>query len=156
MRRVKHSEEAFAGGVLTITRFRNGQEVWRSKPMPNKVVSSSGHGRNLITRALANDATFPPAITTAKLGTGTNTPTDGDTDLQTPTVSGLSLTNAVANNSQLTVDVFVAAGTLPNGTYREFGLFCGARLFARILFSAAYTKATGEDTLFSYTLNITG
>lgn len=136
--------------------MRDGGIVWQSEPLPNKVVSSSGHGRNIIARQLGADTTYPIAINSAAVGSGTNAPADADTGLQTSVVSGISITNMTVNNNILTVDVFVADGTLTNGTYREFGLFCSGQLFARILISPAYTKASGEDTLFTYALTITG
>ena len=156
MKRLKVNSDVRAAGALTITSFVGGKEVRKTAPMPNKVVSSSGYGRNLITRALSNDATYPLAITSAALGTGNTAAADGDTDLQTPTVTGLSITNATATSNILQIDVFVADASLANGTYKEFGLFCSGRLFARVLISPNYTKTTGEDTLFSYTLTISG
>lgn len=156
-RRIKHSERSRVAGHLTISRFRGGELVWRSERMPNKVVSSSGgYGRNLIARQLAGDTTYPLAINSAAIGDGTTAPADSDTGLGNSLASGISITNIVVSNGSLQVDVFVADGALPNGTYKEFGLFCTGRLFARILISPNYTKATGEDTLFSYTLNLTG
>lgn len=150
------SDRVRAAGSLRITRLRGGVPVTITTAMPNKVVSSSGYGRNLIARALANDITYPLPITSAALGTGTNAASDSDTNLQTPTVTGLSVTNVTVTNNIVQVDVFVADGSLPNGTYKEFGVFCAGRLFARILITPNYTKASGEDTLFTYTLTLTG
>lgn len=145
-------------GELVITKFRDGRVVSVSEPMKNKVVSSSGYGRNIIARLLANDSTYGLYVNSASIGTGTNSPADGDTNLQTPVLTGITITNASVANNVLTIDVFVASGTLANGTYSEFGLFVDStnRLFSRVLISPSYTKATGEDTLFTYTLTITG
>jgi hypothetical protein len=142
-------------GVLTIKKFKDGKLISESGPFKNKVVSSSGYGRNIILRQLAGDITYAVEIDSASFGSGSTAAADGDTALETSVVSGVSITNMVVSGSTLTVDVFVADGTLTNGTYREFGLFCNGRLFARVV-HAAYTKASGEDTLFSYTLNATG
>lgn len=156
-RKIRHSEHIGVAGHLTISKYRDGELLWRSEPIPNKVVSGSGgYGRNLIARQLAGDTTYPIAINSAAVGSGTTAPADGDTGLATSVLSGISITNIVVSNSSIQVDVFVASGTLPNGTYKEFGLFCTGRLFARILISPNYTKSSGEDTLFSYTLNLTG
>jgi hypothetical protein len=54
------------------------------------------------------------------------------------------------------VDVFVPDGELPDDTYAEFGLFLTGRLLSRIIISPSYTKATGEDTLFTYELTFPG
>lgn len=157
MKRQIESNDPFAvAGVLRITKYFDGREVWQSAALPNKVVSSSGYGRNIIARQLAGDATYPIEIDSAALGSGSTAAADSDIGLETSVVSGLSITNAVVTNNVVQVDVFVSDAALSNGTYREFGLFCNGRLFARILISPAYTKASGEDTLFSYTLTITG
>jgi hypothetical protein len=143
-------------GYLTIKSFKNGELIYQSEPMPNKVVSSSGHGRNLITRALAGDTTFPLAITSAALGTSSTAAADGNTNLITPTVTNITITDLRVLNNLLEIDVFVADGNLANNTYREIGFFCGAQLFARIVIAPAYTKVSGVETLFTYTLTLTG
>lgn len=144
-------------GILTIKRIRNGEVVEVLGPFKNKVVSGSGgYGRNLVLRQLMNDTTYPIVITTASAGSGTNAPADSDTNLQTPVVTGISVSNYALSNNVLTIDVFASSSTLTNGTYSEFGLFCSGRLFARILISPSYTKATGEDTIFTYELTSTG
>lgn len=143
-------------GYLTITKFKDGEKVWQSEPIKNKVVSSSGYGRNLIARLLAGDNTYPVEIDSASFGDGNTAPADGNTALVSSLVSSVPITNKTVSNNVLTVDVFVADDNLPNDTYEEMGLFCSGRMMTRILISPAYTKATGEDTLFTYTLNITG
>jgi hypothetical protein len=155
-RKVAAADQPNVAGVLVITKYRSGEVVSVSEPMPNKVVNSSGYGRNIIARQLTGDTTYAMAIDSAALGTGSTPPADTDTDLETPTVTGLSLTAASASSNVVQIDVFVADADLPNGTYREFGLFCDGRLFARVIVSPDYVKAAGEDTLFSYTLTITG
>ena len=119
-------------------------------------MSSTGYGRNLILRWMAGEATYPIVINSASLGTGTTAAADGDTNLQTPTVTGIAITDMAVVNNVLTVSVFVPDGDLPNGTYAEFGLLATLRLLIRILISPSYTKATGEDTLFSYSLTFSG
>lgn len=143
-------------GELTITRMKDGEVIEKVGPFKNKVVTSSGYGRNIVLRQLAGDTTYAIEIDSARVGDGTTAAADGDTNLENVLVSGLSISNFGVSNNILTVDVFVAAGTLPDDTYSEFGLFCNGRLFARIIISPSYTKATGEDTLFSYTLTATG
>jgi hypothetical protein len=157
LKKVRLSEENRVGGSLVIWKFKDGKAVAVSRPMPNKVVSGSGgYGRNLILRALKGDTLYPLAITSASIGTGNTAAADSNTDLQTAVVTGISITNITITNNVMQVDVFVADGALPNGTYKEFGLFCGTQLLCRIIISPDYTKGTGEDTLFSYTLTLTG
>lgn len=143
-------------GVLVIKKWKDGKLIWQSEPIKNKVVSSSGYGRNLVLRRLIGDTTYGIAIDSAKIGSGTTAPTDSDTDLQTAVVSGISISNSSVSNDVATIDVFISDGTLPNGTYGEFGFFISGRMFSRILISPVYTKASGEDTTFTYTLTSTG
>lgn len=143
-------------GYLTIKKFRAGKCIWQSAPLKNKVVTSSGYGRNLIARALAGDTTYPIEIDSAAIGDNNTAAADGNTALGNGLVSSIPITNKVASNNVLTVDVFVADANLPNDTYEEFGLFANGRMVTRIIISPAYTKASGEDTLFSYTLTLTG
>jgi hypothetical protein len=143
-------------GSLRIKVLRNGAVVRELGPFKNKVVSSDGYGRNLIARAMAGDGTYPIAIDSASIGTGNTAPADGDTDLETASVSAIPITNAGVSNNVLTIDVFVPDADLPDGTYEEFGLFAALRLVSHVLISPSYTKAAGEDTLFTYTLTFTG
>lgn len=143
-------------GVLTIKALQDGETVREAGPFKNKVVSSSGYGRNLIMRTLAGDTTYPIEIDSAAIGDDSTAPTDGDTGLGHALVSGLSITNASAANNILTIDVFVPDGSLPDDTYAEFGFFADGRLMSRVLITPAYSKAAGEDTLFSYSMTATG
>jgi len=149
-------DTAHVGGVLTIETFSNGKKVRELGPIRNKVVSSDGYGRNLLIRQLAGDTTYPIEIDSIALGDGNTTAADGDTALGNSLVSGISITELTVANNVLTVKVFVADGTLANDTYAELGLFCAGRLFSRIIIDPAYTKDTGEDTLFTYTLTFAG
>lgn len=143
-------------GYLTITKLRDGVEVWKSEPLKNKVVTSTGYGRNLIARALAGDATYPITIDSAAIGDSTTAAADGDTALISSLVSSIPITNLTVSNNVLTVDVFVSDDNLPDDTYAEFGLFANSRMMTRIIISPSYTKGAGEDTLFTWTLTISG
>lgn len=150
----RSKDQGRVAGHLTITTFKDGVAVRSSGPLPNKVVSSSGYGRNLIARQLAGDSTYPLEIDTASLGDNNTAAADAQTDLLNPLVEDVPITNATAVDDVLTVDVFVADANLPNDTYEEFGLFCAGRMFCRVVISPAYTKGAGEDTLFSYELTL--
>lgn len=149
--------DAFAiAGQLAIKTFKDGELIRQSGPFRNKVVSSNGYGRNIILRQMAGDLTYAVEIDSASLGDGAAAPADGDTALGNSLVSGLTITNVSISNNVLTIDVFVPDGDLPDDTYAEFGLFSDSRLMSRVLITPAYTKAAGEDTLFTYTLTLTG
>ncbi len=149
-------DSAHVEGYLTIKTFKDGFLQRKIGPFKNKVVSSLGYGRNLILRAMTGDTTYPIVITSASLGTSSTAAADGDTNLVAPTVTGIGITNMTVVNNVLTVDIFVADGSLANGTYAELGLFASGRLISRIVISPSYTKSTGEDSLFTYTLTMTG
>lgn len=143
-------------GQLAIKTFKDGELIREIGPYKNKVVSSSGYGRNIILRQMAGDVTYPSKIDSAALGNGTVAPADGNTGLGNSLVSGLTITSASVANNVLTIDVFVPSASLPNNTYTEFGLFANGRLMSRVLITPSYTKVTGEDSLFTYTLTMTG
>lgn len=122
-------------------------------PTINNIVSTAtNHGLNIIAQNLTGIDTYPIEITQAKIGTGTNTPAATDTDLQTAVLSGILRANQSSSGPVATLSFFINDGDLSNGTYNEFGIFCGNQLFARSLISPAYTKASGEDTTIEYTI----
>ena len=156
MNKKTQKDIAGIGGVLTIKKFKDGELIWESEPIKNKVVSSDGYGRNLLIRQLAGVTTYPIEIDSFALGDGTTSPTDSDTTLGNSLVTAIPITDMSISNNILTVDVFIADANLTNDTYAECGFFCNSRLFSRVLIRPSYTKTTGEDTLFSYTLTFTG
>lgn len=143
-------------GVLTIKTFKGGELIRESGPIPNKVVSSSGYGRNLLIRQLAGDTTYPIEIDSMAVGDDNTAAADGNTALGNSLVASIPITSFTVNNNELVIDVFVADGNLADDTYEELGFFCDGRLLSRIIISPAYSKASGEDTLFTYTLTFTG
>lgn len=156
MQRSKQSDAFAIAGQLAIKTFKDGKLIREIGPCKNKVVSSSGYGRNIILRQMAGDTTYALEIDSAAVGDGATAPADGDTGLDNSLVAGLTITNASVANNILTIDLFVPDADLPDDTYAEFGLFANGRLMSRVLIAPTYTKAAGEDTLFSYTLTITG
>lgn len=131
-----------------------GKLKWESPQMENKIVSSSGHGRNIITRQLSGDTTYGIEVDSAEIGTGTNAPADADTNLQTPTLTAIPIANAIVSNDSVVFTIFITNAQLTNGTYREFALRCGSRLFARALISPAITKSSNENLTVDYTITL--
>jgi len=144
------------GGLLTIDTYQDGRLLRSLGPVHNKVVSSDGYGRNLLIRQLGGDTTYPIEIDSISLGDSATAAVDGDTALGNSLVSGLSITEATVANNVLTLKVFANDAAVADDTYAEVGFFCGGRLFSRIIIDPAYTKASNEDTLFTYTLTFTG
>lgn len=142
-------------GKLRIRKYKNGKCI-HDQTEHNLVVSGSGgYGRNLVIRQLANDTTYGIAITQAKIGTGTTAPVDGDTDLETTVLSNISVADEQVSNDSVVFQFFIPDGDLADGTYTEFGMFIGSRLFSRALFSSSYSKSSGEDTRIDYTITLT-
>lgn len=106
-------------------------------------------------RMLKGDNPYGTDIDSAAVGDGTVAPADGDTGLGNALVSGISISNlTMTDHDELTIDVFASDATLPDDDYKEFGLFIGGQLFARVAISPTYSKATGEDTIFTYVLTL--
>lgn len=131
--------------------LRVGTSPW----IKNAVSTASGHGLNIIARRLCNDLTYDLVITQAKIGTGTTAPTAADTDLETIVTDGILVANQGASGATATLEFFISDAQLPDGTYEEFGVFCGDQLFARSLIDPSYTKATNEDTAAEYIFTFT-
>lgn len=118
----------------------------------NLIVSSNAHGKNIIARVLGSDNTYTLNVGYGEIGTGTTAPALTDVALTTPTVRAAVSTGEVSNNI-VTLRFFYANATLADGTYNEFGTFCGGsitigtgQLFNHALFSSPYAKAAGQDT----------
>lgn len=129
--------------------------TWKGPQIQNLIVISANYGLNLVAQSLIGLTTYPLEITQGKIGTGTTTPTNADTDLETTTLSGILRANQSHALGVAEIQFFIADSELTNGTYNEFGIFCGAQLFARSIISPAFTKATSEDTGIDYTLTFT-
>jgi hypothetical protein len=153
---LERHDGARAQGYLTIKTFHDGKLIREVGPFANKVVSSDGYGRNLILRQMVGDDTYPIVFDAVAIGDDDTAAADGDTDLGNPLVTGIPITNMSLANNVLSMDVFVSDADLPDDTYEEFGIYAAGRLMARIIISPAYTKATGEDTIFTYELTLTG
>lgn len=109
-------------------------------------------GVNLILGRLANVLTYDTIITSAEIGTGTTTPANSDTNLVTPTVTGIAVASSSVSSGSILLSFFIPSASLANGTYKEFGLRCGTQLFARSLITPNYTKGTNQDTTIEYTI----
>lgn len=122
--------------------------------MKNKIVSSSGYGRNIIMRQLTGDTTYDIEIDSAVIGTGSTAPTDNDTGLVAQTAS-FSITSATVSNDSITFSIFMTDALLANGTYTEFGLKCNGRLFSRVIISPSFTKGSNQNTTIDYIITLT-
>jgi len=145
-------------GRYKITTFKAGtNEVLRELGwVDNLVVLNANSGMNLLLKHLAGDTTYPLEITQAKIGTSDQAPADADTDLITTFLDGILV--AVIDETAvdtLLISFFIADAELTEQDYKEFGIFCGNRLFARSLISPVYSKSVGEDTRIDYEITVT-
>jgi hypothetical protein len=127
----------------------------------NLIVSSANHGRNIIAQQLGGITTYALPITYAEMGSGSTAPANSDTALTTSVARQSADAVTVANNV-VDIQFFFSDSALPNGTYNEFGTFCGGtatlgsgQLFNHALFSPSYVKTSGEDTTIDveFTIN---
>ena len=142
-------------GRYKIIGSKNGQQVSDSGWINNHVPFSDGVGINLLIRALGNNSTYPPAITKAKMGTGTTAPDDTDTDLETPTVDDILIATRNIGIDELELKFFASDAQVPDDTYTEFGIFAVEQLFARSIITPSYVKSSGVDTTIIYNIQIT-
>lgn len=121
----------------------------------NMVMEGLSNGVGVIMRQLAGDTTFPIAITSGEIGTGSTAPTINDTNLQTPVLTGIIIRQKTFTATTCTLKLYITDAELPNGTYREFGLRSGTQLFARSLIASPFVKTTGQNAMIEYQLSIT-
>jgi hypothetical protein len=122
----------------------------------NLVVSGSGgYGRNLIVRKLAGDDTYPIEIDSAQIGTGATAPSNSDIALVTPVLTGIQVANVAMSNNLVIITFFMTNALLANGTYKEFGLFCNGRMFARSLITPNLVKGSNQNVVVDYTITLT-
>ncbi len=149
------------GRVRIITTKAGTDEVLRvSDWMENLIVNGTNTGKNLIAQRLGGVNNYSLNITHADIGEGTTEPNISDTQLEDPVARAPVSSQGVVSNV-VTLRFFFSDALLPNGTYTEFGTFIDGspsvstgKLFNRILFGSAYTKATGEDSTFEVEITI--
>ncbi len=142
-------------GRYKITTLERGKPVQETDWIHNLVMEGVSNGTGIVMRQLIGDTTFPIAITSAAIGTSATAPAITDTNLVAPVLSGILVRTKSATATTLSLSFFIADVELANGTYREFGLFCGSRLFARSLITPVFTKASGQDAIITYEITIT-
>lgn len=115
-------------------------------------------GREMLANNLtAASPTNTPRVTHVALGSGTNTPANGDTTLQTETYRNAAASRTNVSNIAYVTGFFSATET--SGTYREVALFCNGTgsansgvLLSRV--AVNITKSTSETLTIDWTLTI--
>lgn len=154
-------KNAMTGMVTVIKTNSKTGEVISVTKQKNRIMLGTNTGKTLILQRLIGTNTYTLNITHADIGTGTNTPADGNTALQTA-VARVAKTTATISSNVATFQFFFSDGDLANGTYNEFGTFVDGtasvstgKIFNRALFGTPYVKASGEDTTIQLDITIT-
>ena len=142
-------------GSYRIKTFHAGtKELLRQTEwIPNLIMLNENRGLYIILSRLIGALTYDLPITQAKIGDDDTPPTINDTDLGNPVVSGIAVAQRqrIADD-EIMITFFINDSELPDGDYKEFGIFADDQLFARSLIVPTYSKSTGEDTQIDYTL----
>lgn len=129
--------------------------IWEGPWVSNLVMDGVDNGTGLITQRMIGITTYDIIITSGAIGTGATAPADGNTALQTPTLTGILIARQSKTSNSATIEFFIPGNSLANGTYTEFGIYCGTRLFARSIISPSYSKSTNEDSGIEYVISVT-
>lgn len=140
--------------TIKITDSKTGELKRTIGPVKNLVVSSTGYGKDIITRQLGGDTTYAIEIDSAKIGTSATAPAVSDTDLVASVLSGIDVASVSFGTATVIFSFFIPDADLANGTYRELGIFCNGRLFARSLISPEFIKGSNENSTIDYTLTV--
>lgn len=151
---IKDTNRAGAVGEFTIKAMRNGV-VTRTMVIPNQVLNTTDRGVQLLIQQMAGITTNPIAITTLSIGTSNTARTPTMTNLVAPVTTNIPFANRTAIGNEWTGDFLILDAELPNGTYREVGVFMTGKMYASALISGGFTKVTGEDLLVSYKATLT-
>ena len=157
-----NSNVSIKGKVRIIkTNSKTGEVISVSEWTDNRIMLGTNTGKDLILDRINSTNTYSLNVNYADIGTGTNTPADGDTTLQTA-VSRTPKANGSISSNVLSLFFFWPDANLSNGTYNEFGMFVDGtatvstgQIFNRVLFGTPYTKASGEDTTVQCDITIT-
>jgi len=122
----------------------------------NLIVLNTNSGLNLFAKQLLGTTTYPLEITKAKMGDDDTAPADADTDLVSTVVDNILWADRTeVAVGQVMIAFFIADAEMLNQDYKEFGIFCGDRLFARSIITPTFTKSTSQDVRVEYTITLT-
>ena len=142
------------GGVAHFYAVENGVERYLHS-CHNAILVTPSRGSDLITQVIAGLPGSSIEITHCGLGTGTAATDANTTSLQNEVVKELPKTRVTSRTAtSISIDFFLPSGAVPNNTYREMGVWCGAFLFARIVLSPVLSKGSNQDFLVKYQFSI--
>jgi hypothetical protein len=145
-------EHAAICGHVTVIGTIAGREVARTE-QHNLVMQDASTGLDLIIQRLIGNNIYSLNITHGEIGTGSTTPTIGDTGLEAGVARSLPTLQQDYGTQQAILQFFFPDSTLANGTYNEFGTFVDGtsllgtgQIFNRAVFATPYVKASGQDS----------
>jgi hypothetical protein len=147
---MKIAETTQAQGHFEIISLENGQEVWRSPVMHNRILNA---GLSLIVQHHAGNDSNALEITSLEIGDDDTAVSASDTALGNAVLTGVLPSKITPSGASIVIEFFIVDAELANGTYEELGLRAGATLYTRALFTTPYTKVAGRDTIIRYTLS---
>ena len=154
---MKIKENILAKGKYRFKFYKAGtKELLRETDwIHNLIVVNENNGLNLIIKRLLGIKDFDLEITKAKMGDNNTAPADADTDLGNVVVDNIQIARRTeVTVAQALIEFFISDVEALNQEYKEFGIFCGSKLFARSLISPTITKSPSEDITCEYTINI--
>lgn len=101
-------------------------------------------------------ATNTNSFTHCVVGSGTNAPAAGDTNMQTIIGSGVTITNRYRSGAVAYFDTFFSTSA-NNGSWEETGISttsAGTILLCRRKFSSTFTKAATNTALISWSISL--
>lgn len=101
-------------------------------------------------------ATNTSSFTHCVVGSGTNTPAAGDTNMQTIISTGVAVTNRYRSGAIAYFDTFFST-TANNGSWEETGISttsAGTVLLCRRKFASTFTKATTNTAVVAWTITL--
>ena len=156
----KNSENTGFIGKYRITKFNSetGAVLSQSEWYKNIVVSSNGHGRNLIGRQMVGDSALSIVIDEMSLSNNNTAPTNADTSLggdETRVGVDLLTLSTAGQANVITFSAFFTDNDLPNDTYHKVGVYLASnRLFTSAMLPVSETKESGENYRVDYQITI--
>lgn len=154
-----------ATGKVEVITYKAGtkKEIKPRIVTENLVVDNDGSGLQMLLDKITGESANP-VLSYIRLGTGTSSPTDSDSSLETPETNGGTdddgyhdITFIQDNGNQRILEIFMSDQSLPDGTYEEIGLFFQkGEMYARALFTnsgSSFQKSSGEDKQINYQIN---
>ena len=139
-------------GLVTIVHKNAAGDILSEQKVKNLVVTS---GKNHIAAKIAATTNSPASMTHRSIGTGTVSPSAGDTGLGTEASTRASLSATVVSTNTVTYTATFVAGN-GTGAITEAGIFnasTGGTMLCRTTFSAV-NKASGDSIAITWVVTV--